>query len=120
MVRTGEAINVCRLDLWIDPIFDEVIQQELRVKVSELPAREFDDITAMGLSKAHAYHVSAAKDELPRQWWVTAQLLAQCSQLLCVSSGGAGFDTVDVEACTKAGVAVVNQEGANAASVAEL
>jgi D-3-phosphoglycerate dehydrogenase len=39
--------------------------------------------------------------------------------LLCVSSSGAGYDTVDVPACTAAGVAVVNQSGGNAASVAE-
>ena len=38
----------------------------------------------------------------------------------CASSGGAGYDTIDVAACTQAGVAVVNQAGANAASVAEM
>jgi D-3-phosphoglycerate dehydrogenase len=38
---------------------------------------------------------------------------------LCVSSAGAGYDTVDVAACTMAGVAVVNQAGGNANSVAE-
>jgi regulator of RNase E activity RraA len=48
-----------------------------------------------------------------------AELLARCPDLLCVSSSGAGYDTVDVAACTAAGVAVVNQAGGNAASVAE-
>ena len=38
---------------------------------------------------------------------------------MIVSSNGAGFDPVDVEACTKAGVLVVNQSGGNAHSVAE-
>jgi D-3-phosphoglycerate dehydrogenase len=38
---------------------------------------------------------------------------------LIVSSNGAGFDPVDVEACTAAGVLVVNQSGGNANSVAE-
>jgi D-3-phosphoglycerate dehydrogenase len=65
------------------------------------------------------YHVSAAKDELPQEWFARADLLARCPQLLCVSSSGAGYDTVDVPACTAAGVAVVNQSGGNAASVAE-
>jgi D-3-phosphoglycerate dehydrogenase len=63
--------------------------------------------------------VSAAKDELPREWFVDAKLLARCPNLLCVSSSGAGYDTVDVPACTAAGVAVVNQAGGNADSVAE-
>jgi len=34
-----------------------------------------------------------------------------------VSSNGAGFDPVDVDACTAAGVLVVNQSGGNANSV---
>jgi D-3-phosphoglycerate dehydrogenase len=38
---------------------------------------------------------------------------------LIVSSNGAGFDPVDVDACTAAGVVVVNQSGGNANSVAE-
>ena len=54
--------------------------------------------TLAGLTQAHAYHVSAAKDELPRSWFVNASLIDQCPNLLCISSGGAGFDTVDVAA----------------------
>ena len=71
------------------------------------------------LAGAHVYHISAAKDELPQAWFARAELLARCPNLLCVSAGGAGYDTVDVAACTAAGVAVVNQAGGNAASVAE-
>ena len=36
-----------------------------------------------------------------------------------MSSNGAGYDTVDVKACTEAGVLVVNQSGGNRHSVAE-
>ena len=39
--------------------------------------------------------------------------------LILVSSGGAGYDTIDVEACTKRGILVVNQTGGNAEAVAE-
>jgi D-3-phosphoglycerate dehydrogenase len=49
----------------------------------------------------------------------TEPLLARCPKLLCVSTGGAGFDTADLAACTRAGVLLVNQSGANAQSVAE-
>ena len=71
------------------------------------------------LAEAHAFQVSSAKDELPRHWFATAELLARCPELLCVSSNGAGYDTVDVAACTRAGVLVVNQSGGNAQAVAE-
>ncbi|CAB3652151.1 Formate dehydrogenase, mitochondrial [Achromobacter animicus] len=112
-------LRVARLDLWIDPVFDETIARDGTLDLRVLPAGG-DAVTAAGLAGAHAYHVSAAKDEVPARWQVSADLLAHCPQLLCVSSGGAGYDTVDVAACTRAGVAVVNQAGANAASVAEM
>lgn len=112
-------LRVARLDLWTDPVFDETIARDGTLDLRVLPAGG-DAVTAAGLAGAHAYHVSAAKDEVPARWQVSADLLAQCPQLLCVSSGGAGYDTVDVAACTRAGVAVVNQAGANAASVAEM
>lgn len=113
------ASRLCRLDLWLNPVFDRIIGETPGISLSVLPARGDDARTLAGLRTAHAYHVSAAKDELPRQWFVTADLIRQCPELVCVSSGGAGYDTVDVAACTAAGIAVVNQAGGNAASVAE-
>ncbi|MGB3436715.1 hydroxyacid dehydrogenase [Achromobacter sp.] len=117
--RLSDRMRIVRLDLWIDPAFDACIKGEPGLSVEVLPARD-EAITAAGLAGAQAYHVSAAKDEVPARWQVSASLLARCPALLCVSSGGAGYDTVDVAACTRAGVAVVNQAGANAASVAEM
>lgn len=111
--------RLCRLDLWLNPVFDQLIDAEPGIGLSVLPARGDDARTLAGLKTAHAYHVSAARDELPRQWFVNAELISQCPDLVCVSSGGAGYDTVDVPACTAAGIAVVNQAGGNAASVAE-
>nr|WP_238531881.1 hydroxyacid dehydrogenase [Achromobacter arsenitoxydans] len=100
-------------------MFDEIIGGAPGVSLSVLPAKGDDARTLAGLKAAHAYHVSAAKDELPRHWFVNAELIAQCPNLVCVSSGGAGYDTIDVAACTAAGIAVVNQAGGNAESVAE-
>ncbi|EHK67629.1 hydroxyacid dehydrogenase [Achromobacter arsenitoxydans] len=111
--------RLCRLDLWLNPVFDEIIGGAPGVSLSVLPAKGDDARTLAGLKAAHAYHVSAAKDELPRHWFVNAELIAQCPNLVCVSSGGAGYDTIDVAACTAAGIAVVNQAGGNAESVAE-
>lgn len=111
--------RLCRLDLWLNPVFDQIIGAQPGIGLSVLPARGDDARTLAGLKNAHAYHVSAARDELPPQWFVNAELIAQCPHLVCVSSGGAGYDTVDVPACTAAGIAVVNQAGGNAASVAE-
>lgn len=63
--------------------------------------------------------MSSARDDLPRHWFVTPELLNRCPNLLAVSSYGAGYDTVDVAACTEAGVCVINQAASNAGAVAE-
>lgn len=111
--------RVTRFDSWIDPVFDARLRQatDIDLQVHAMPASASE--TAAALRDTHVFHVSAAKDELPRHCLVSAELLAQCPQLLCASSYGAGFDPIDVAACTQAGVAVVNQSGGNAVSVAE-
>ena len=110
--------HVVRTDLWIDPVFDQRLRaggaQVAVIAVQGDPGEAYRAFVA-----AHVYQVSAAKHELPLHTQVTAGLLARCPDLLCVSSNGAGYDTVDVAACTMAGVAVVNQAGGNAISVAE-
>ncbi|MDP6515770.1 MAG: NAD(P)-dependent oxidoreductase [Alphaproteobacteria bacterium] len=71
------------------------------------------------LAAAHGYQISSARQELPACYRAAAPLLARCPALLAVSADGAGFDTVDLEACTRAGVIVVNQAGGNREAVAE-
>lgn len=117
MVTTQK--RVVRSDLWIDRAFDEGLAREPGVSLGVF-AVEGDPASAWDmLAGAHVYHISAAKDELPQRYFARAELIERCPDLLCVSAGGAGYDTVDVAACTAAGVAVVNQAGGNAASVAE-
>ncbi len=71
------------------------------------------------LAAAHAYQTSSTRDELARHYHTGADLLRQTPNLLVVSTNGAGYDTVDVKACTEHGVLVVNQSGGNAEAVAE-
>jgi D-3-phosphoglycerate dehydrogenase / 2-oxoglutarate reductase len=111
--------KVTRFDLWLDPVFDQRLARESDIDVEVCAIGGPEEKVWRALGQAHVYHVTAAKDELPRRWLVTTELLERCPNLLCASSSGAGYDTVDVAACTKAGVAVVNQAGGNAASVAE-
>jgi D-3-phosphoglycerate dehydrogenase / 2-oxoglutarate reductase len=71
------------------------------------------------MATCHAYCMTSARDEVPDQYKGTAALIARCPELLVISTSGAGYDPVDVAACTDAGVLVVNQSGANAEAVAE-
>jgi D-3-phosphoglycerate dehydrogenase len=71
------------------------------------------------LAAAHAYQTSSTQQELARHYHANADFLRHTPNLLVVSTNGAGYDTVDVAACTERGVLVVNQSGGNAESVAE-
>ena len=86
----------------------------------DLLGQDSPDAAAMQiLSAAHAYQTSSARDELARHYHTHADLLSKTPNLLIVSTNGAGYDTVDVKACTERGVLVVNQSGGNAEAVAE-
>lgn len=112
--------RVVRFDVWHDPSMAERFAQEADFELLTVP-REGDDAAAWAaLEQAQVYAISVAKDELPRRWWADAALAKRCPKLLVVSATGAGYDTVDVPACTEAGILVVNQAGANAQSVAEM
>ena len=110
---------VVRFKQWYDPAMEARFAREPDVELRTVDREGNPDLVWPELSQAHAFQVSSAKDELPRQWFVTESLLERCPNLLCVSSNGAGYDTIDVPACTRAGVLVVNQAGGNAQSVAE-
>src|SRR6201746_2830629 len=100
-------------------IYADILQARPDVRLDRLENESPDEVAAPILSAAHAYQIGAARDELARHFHVDADLLKRAPNLLIVSSNGAGFDPVDVDACTAAGVVVVNQSGGNAHSVAE-
>ena len=111
--------HVTRFDLWMNPIFNEIIGADPAVKLEVAPVRDIENGWA-ALERAHVYQITAAKDELGIQFRATQKLVERLPRLLCVSSAGAGYDTVDVDACTRAGIAVVSQIGGNAPSVGEM
>jgi D-3-phosphoglycerate dehydrogenase len=71
------------------------------------------------MAASQVYCITSTRQEIPDEYKCHAQLIARCPDLLAVSTTGAGYDTVDVPACTAAGVLVVNQAGSNADAVAE-
>ncbi|MEM9140174.1 MAG: NAD(P)-dependent oxidoreductase, partial [Pseudomonadota bacterium] len=71
------------------------------------------------LASAHGYQCVGARDLVPDGLLVDAAFLASAPEILVVSSSGSGTDVFDRQACTEAGVLIVNQAGANASAVAE-
>jgi D-3-phosphoglycerate dehydrogenase len=112
--------RVVRFDLPIDPVFDQRLARESDIGLEVLELAGDPGRTWALLEQAHAYQIGAARDELPGPWHAAQDLLERCPQLLIASSSGAGYDTIDVAACTRAGVAVLNQAGGNAPAVAEM
>jgi D-3-phosphoglycerate dehydrogenase / 2-oxoglutarate reductase len=100
-------------------IYADILRARPDVRLDRLENESTEEIAAPILAAAHAYQIGAARDELARHFHAGRDLLARSPNLLIVSSNGAGYDPVDVEACTAAGVLIVNQSGGNANSVAE-
>ena len=100
------------------PCYLDIIAQRPEIRIDKLENETADDIARPILAAAHAYQIGSARDELAPRFHARRDLLARMPTLLVVSTNGAGFDTVNVEDCTRAGVLVVNQAGGNAEAVA--
>ena len=111
--------RVARFDIWMNPAFDARLRSEPDIDLVVSPLPRSDAEADAALADADIYHVSSARNEVARYAFVTPQLLSRNPHLLAVSTYGAGYDSVDVAACTRAGVLVMNQSGANRDSVAE-
>src|SRR3954468_20650961 len=101
------------------PIYTELMQARPDVRFDRLENESPDEVARPIMAAAHVYQIGAAPDEIAAHFHVNGDLLKRTPNLLIVSSNGAGYDPVDVDACTAAGVLVVNQSGGNANSVAE-
>ncbi len=101
------------------PVFAEILGRRGDVSLERVANGSDDDVANAIIGAAHAYQIGAARDEIAPKYHATAPLLARAPALLAVSSNGAGYDTIDLAACTAAGVLAVNQAGGNKEAVAE-
>lgn len=111
--------RVVRFALAADPKLDERLRSEPDIELTVAPFPKRPEDVDAALANADVYHVASARNEMSTHTFVTPDFLAKFPNLLAVSTYGAGYDSVDVEACTRAGVAVMCQAGANRDSVAE-
>ena len=118
-MATARKWRVARFNIIIDPAFDARMRSEPDIELRLSPVPKSDEEVTRALAGADVYHVSSARNEMAQYAFVTSGLLDRNPHVLAVSTYGAGYDSVDVDACTRAGVIVVNQAGANRDSVAE-
>jgi D-3-phosphoglycerate dehydrogenase len=111
--------RVVRFALAADPALDARLRSEPDIELTVAPFPKRPEDVTEALKDADVYHVASARNEMSTHTFVTPEFLQKFPNLLAVSTYGAGYDSVDVEACTRAGVAVMCQAGANRDSVAE-
>jgi D-3-phosphoglycerate dehydrogenase len=114
-----KRFKVGYLDRPMHPAFDETARAASNLSVERIAVNQPHEQIMALLRQCHGYYVSASQDEIAAPFYAKAPLIEQLPQLLFVCSFGAGYDTIDVDACTRAGIPVVNQAGGNAEGVAE-
>ncbi|MBD3847466.1 hydroxyacid dehydrogenase [Bosea sp. SSUT16] len=117
-VRAAQKAGLVFFESWVDPIAEDILGGRDDVDLRKLSYSTVEADNWDVMSRAHGYQVQA-RTELREPWFPDAALIARCPNLLAASSTGAGYDYIDVEACTAAGILVCNQGGTNTEAVAE-
>jgi D-3-phosphoglycerate dehydrogenase / 2-oxoglutarate reductase len=101
------------------PVYFELMAKRPDIELIKVdagtPAARMEEV----LASAHAYQIGSDQNEMPPDFQARDVLLKRTPNLLFVSTSGAGYDPIDLDACTRAGVLAMNQAGGNAEAVAE-
>ncbi|OBH44189.1 hydroxyacid dehydrogenase [Mycobacterium mantenii] len=110
------------VERWTDPAAGHILELS-GIDVVQLDLSAPAERGWAALGSAHGYQVATRTDVASvadgAQWLAGEALIARCPLLLAVCSAGAGYDVIDVDACTRAGIAVCNNSGPGAEAVAE-
>ncbi|MFQ5763678.1 MAG: hydroxyacid dehydrogenase [Rhodospirillales bacterium] len=103
---------------WMDPVAEAMLAKEPGIRLTRLRFAGAVDDNWRALEAAHGYQLMASTEIQP-PYLPHRALIARCPNLLAFSVTGAGYDMVDMAACTENGIMVVNHAGANSESVAQ-
>jgi len=116
---TAKKAKLVFFERWADDdAATRVLTTAPEIEVTRLRYADPRAVNDAAMAAAHGYQIQS-RVELDQFWLAEAPLLERAPNLLAISSTGSGYDVIDVEACTRAGVLVVNQAGGNAPAVAE-
>jgi D-3-phosphoglycerate dehydrogenase len=120
---SGRA-RLAYFDHWTDPVAETILAdgdevELVRCELAADPAQSW-----ARLETAHGYQALIRTEAMTRPgvgpaFLPDAAFVARCPDLLAVCTAGAGYDVVDVDACTEAGIIVCNNSGPGAEAVAE-
>jgi D-3-phosphoglycerate dehydrogenase len=115
----ANAKRVFYVEYLSSPLYAQVLGERPDVQLDKIENKQDYAAAAPILSAAHVYQAGASRQVIAKHYHATPALLDQTPNLIAVSSNGAGYDPVDVDACTARGIIVVNQSGGNKEAVAE-
>ena len=101
------------------PVYLEILAKRPDIQIDKLVNDSPESEAERILPLAHAYQIGSSRQELAMKYQGYTPLLDRCPNLVVLSTNGAGFDTVNLDDATAAGIAVVNQAGGNKEGVAE-
>ena len=113
------AKRVFYVEYLSSPLYAQVLAQRPDVQLDRLENKSPEEVATPILSAAHVYQAGASRQVIAKHYHAAPALLDQTPNLIAASSNGAGYDPVDVAACTARGIIVVNQSGGNKEGVAE-
>ena len=82
--------QVVRFDFWINPVFDQHLKGVADIDLTVCRYSDDEKKTLEVFKNTNVYHICAARDEVPPQWWVNDDLIKKSPNLLCASASGAG------------------------------
>jgi D-3-phosphoglycerate dehydrogenase len=110
--------NLVYFSHFTDPVAERVLGAAEGIALQRLAFEQDRATLDAAMAAAHGYH-ALPRVEIREPWFCDAALLKRAPALLAACSTGAGFDVIDPEACTSAGVIVCHQSGTNKEAVAE-
>jgi D-3-phosphoglycerate dehydrogenase len=115
---TANIAKLVIFDTWMAGKAMDMLRGSDVIDLRHLQQSDGYSVNEPELLSMHGYQ-SLPRTELQADYLTNADFVSRMPNLLAVSSTGAGYDMIDVDACTAAGIAVVNQSGANKEAVAE-
>ncbi len=120
---TIKKARVAYFDHWVHPVAGDRLADSERIDTIRITIAGPTDRIAAALACAHGMQAlirtDATNSGSGERWLAHRDLIAGCPELLAICSAGAGYDVIDVEACTQSGVIVCNQSGTGQEAVAE-
>lgn len=115
------AANIAKLvyfERWMNGHAVDILTKSDAVDLVHLRHAAGPKANEVDLLSMHGYQIMP-RTELDPSYLADRAFIERMPNLLAISSTGAGYDMVDVEACTDAGIIVCNQSGTNKEAVAE-